>query len=230
MARKIKIDNALLKRYAQESAKRQSDTKLKRKFILIVCEGEKTEPNYFESIRKNLKKGLLEVEIQGLGRNTLDVVEEADRLRHKYKSEKNRIYDEVWAVFDKDSFLTANFDNAINKGESLKENIFCAWTNEAFELWYLLHFEFVNVPMNREDFKPFIEKQISAKSGKPFKYLKNSEEMYQLLLEYGDETQAIKWAETLEKLYTDKKYSTHNPCTMVHKLVSRLYQIKEEYR
>ena len=230
MARKIKVDNADIKRLTRFELNRQVGLKPKQIFLLIVCEGEKTEPNYFESIKKYIPKQRVEVEIYGSGKNTLDVVEEVVKLRHKFKSEKNRIYDEVWAVFDSDSFPAENFNNAINKGESLKENVFCAWTNEAFELWYLLHFEFVNVSMSREDYKPFIEKQISAKSGKPFKYLKNSEEMYRILQKYGDETQAIKRAETLEKLYTDKRYSAHNPCTMVHKLILKLNELKEIYK
>lgn len=47
MARKIKIDNAVLKRRVRKEQKRKIEFKSKRKFYLIVCEGEKTEPNYF---------------------------------------------------------------------------------------------------------------------------------------------------------------------------------------
>ena len=31
----------------------------KRRFFLIVCEGEKTEPNYFEAIRLKLPKDMM---------------------------------------------------------------------------------------------------------------------------------------------------------------------------
>ena len=45
MARKIKIDNAILKRRQHSAPKRK--VRVINCNILIVCEGEKTEPNYF---------------------------------------------------------------------------------------------------------------------------------------------------------------------------------------
>lgn len=80
--------------------------------------------------------------------------------------------------------------------------------------------------MSRENYKPFIERELSKKMDKPFSYQKNSADMYQLLQEYGNETQAIKWAESLEKLYDDKEFATHNPCTKVHQLVTLLNALK----
>jgi len=46
MARKVKIPNHVQKRLARDEHKRKRNTKDKRKYFLIVCEGEKTEPNY----------------------------------------------------------------------------------------------------------------------------------------------------------------------------------------
>ena len=52
-AKKIKIDNASLK-FKRQSQRRE------QKFIccsiLIVCEGTKTEPNYFEALAENSKE------------------------------------------------------------------------------------------------------------------------------------------------------------------------------
>jgi len=52
MARVKKIDNAILKRRAQqiEKERRKYAFRLQRERILIVTEGERTEPNYFEGI------------------------------------------------------------------------------------------------------------------------------------------------------------------------------------
>jgi len=51
MARVQKIDNANLKRFARSTAKRKSrEVKI---FFLIVCEGAKTEPNYFKNSAEN---------------------------------------------------------------------------------------------------------------------------------------------------------------------------------
>ena len=220
MARKTKIDNAKQKRTAIKA--RKVGGKLQRQYFLIVCEGTKTEPNYFESIKKLLPRGVLEfIDIQGTGTNTISLIEWAEKFRDK-EAQNNRKYDQTWAVFDKDSFPARNFDNAVNKGEDLKDKINCAWTNEAFELWYLLHFEYVSVGMSREDYKPLLEKWLTKKTGKSFKYEKNLPDMYDILQEFGNEKQAILWAEKLEKGYQDKQFSTHNPCTKVHHLIKIL--------
>jgi len=141
--------------------------------------------------------------------------------------------DRVWAVFDRDSFPVENFNNAISKGENSKPKIHCAWTNEAFELWYLLHFSFYNTGVGRQQYKHLIEKEINKSSGKKgfkdFKYLKNSKEMFCILEKYGNQEFAIENARKLEMLYSDKSYSDHNPCTKVHRLIIELQELKNKY-
>ncbi len=234
MARKIKIDNAILKRRAYKSGKREVGKKRQREYILIVCEGTKTELNYFEAIKETFPKKILEtfsIEVEGTGTSTLKIIEIAIQLRKKAKELQNRVYDHVWAVFDRDSFPIVDFNNSIFKAQS--SNINCAWSNEAFELWYILHFQYRNTPMSREDYKKCIEaemnKSMSKKSGKAssFKYEKNSKKMYKLLKEYGNEAQAIKWAKNLEARFTNTNYAAHNPCTRVYKLIEKLNGIRD---
>ena len=59
MAKKAFFSNKT-KRDRTETA-RKIDSKNKRKYYLIVCEGEKTEPNYFKSLKNALPKGVLEI-------------------------------------------------------------------------------------------------------------------------------------------------------------------------
>lgn len=233
MANRIKIDNAILKRRARAERKRKTEFKSKRKFYLIVCEGEKTEPNYFESLKQSLPKGVLEltnIDIDGTGKNTLSIIEEAKKLKKKYEEKYLRKIDNVWAVFDKDSFPANKFNNAINKGENSRPKVNCAWTNEAFELWYLLHFNYYNTGIDRGQYQKLLEKEInkSAKTA-DFKYKKNSKEMFSILNQYGSQEQAIANAEKLEELYHDLSFSNHNPCTKVHKLISELIELTEKY-
>lgn len=54
MGRKIKIDNAELKRRSQKEVTRKVGGTPLRKYYLIVCEGVKTEPNYFKQLRNKL--------------------------------------------------------------------------------------------------------------------------------------------------------------------------------
>jgi hypothetical protein len=229
MARKIKVDNAELKRRSQKESKRRVGGIPLRKYYLIVCEGIKTEPNYFRELRKKLPIGIIDcIEIEGEGKNTLSLIEETDRIR-KDKEESikmsGRKFDHTWAVFDRDSFPSDNFDNSINKGENMKRKINCAWTNEAFELWYLLHLEFVNAPLSRDDYEGKIEKWLSSRMGQPFTYRKNREDMYEILNQYGDEQQAVRWSKILDEQYHDKKFSTHNPRTKVYLLIQELNKL-----
>lgn len=233
MANIIKIDNAVLKRRARDVKKRKVEFKSKRKFYLIVCEGEKTEPNYFESLKASLPKGVLElvsIDIDGTGKNTLSIIEESKKLRNNYEEKYLRKIDKVWAVFDKDSFPSRNFNNAINKGENSRPKINCAWTNEAFELWYLLHFNYYNTGISRQKYQKLIEREINQASGRTdFKYAKNSKEMFSILNKYGNQENAIRNAEKLETVYYDRSYSNHNPCTKVHKLINELIKLTEQY-
>lgn len=233
MANRIKIDNAILKRHTRAEKKRKTEFKSKRKFYLIVCEGEKTEPNYFESLKESLPKGVLEltnIDIDGTGKNTLSIIDEAKKLKKKYEEKYLRKIDNVWTVFDKDSFPKINFNNAINKGENSRPKINCAWTNEAFELWYLLHFNYYNTGIPREQYQKLLEKEINkAANTSDYKYEKNSKKMFSILNQYGSQETAMSNAEKLESLYHDRSYSDHNPCTKVHKLINELIELTEKY-
>lgn len=223
MARTIKIDNALQKRFAKQA--KESRSRELVTYFLIVCEGEKTEPNYFKSFPKKVGKFICDVEFEGGGISTQKVVEKAIELRDKSKQK----YDRVWAVFDKDSFTPNSFNSAILKAKA--NNISCAWSNEAFELWYLLHFHNRVTAMRRAEYEKAIEEAINERLGKnrkQFKYKKNDTGMYLLINRIGDQTSAIKWAKDLSKSIDGEQFANYNPQTMVFKLVEELNGQSEE--
>nr|WP_303247038.1 RloB family protein [Odoribacter splanchnicus] len=192
--------------------------------ILIVCEGSKTEPNYFGEFNKK-KRGLyvFDLEFSGGGISTKKVVEEAIELK-KQADMKNDPYDRVWAVFDKDDFPDADFNAAILKAES--NHIGCAWSNEAFELWYLLHFHNRVTPMSRTEYKNAISNAVNDspfyKGKKEYVYKKNDPKNYSIMNKYGSQDSAIKNALAMERCYTGQSFATHNPCTKVHEIVLQL--------
>lgn len=223
MARKVKIPNHIQKRFERQETKRRQDIRPKRRFYLIVCEGTKTEPNYFNGLKKNLPLGvidLVDLDVEGTGHNTLTVIDDA--LKAKQRLEQvGRTIDEVWAVFDRDSFPEQNFNNAIFKGQSV--GVHCAWTNESFELWYLLHFKLFQNGMSRDDYKGLIERELTQKLSQPYTYRKNSQDMFELLREHGDIEQAIARAKQLEREFAGRTdYANHNPCTKVYELIEKL--------
>ena len=110
--------------------------------ILIICEGTKTEPQYFKQFRFG---------IENSGRrdreNTVSLVEHALQYRKDHEEEN---YDQVWCVFDKDDFPVADFEKAIRLAR--KNKMCVAYSNQAFELWYILHFEYSNTSMDRKSY------------------------------------------------------------------------------
>lgn len=230
MANIIKIDNAILKRNNRVEKKRKQSTREIKVYFLIVCEGEKTEPNYFKSFKTNVKSYVYTIDTLGEGSNTKDLV----RRTIKARDNSSQIYDSVWAVFDRDSFSPNNFNSAIQLAEN--NSIKVGWTNEAFELWYLLHFQYRNTSMSRNDYKKAIEDEINAKietsskskKQKKFVYEKNSNVMYSLLEKYGNQEFAITNAEKLIQNHVCNNYSIHNPCTRIHLLVRELNGDSEE--
>ncbi len=124
--------------------------------------------------------------------------------------------------FRQESFASNSFNSAIMKAQ--KNDIKCAWSNEAFELWYLLHFHNRTTAMSRDEYKKAIENGVNEKNEnrKKFKYLKNALDTYSVLEKAGNQTQAIKWAESLEQSFSGNQFADYNPCTQVYKLVLEL--------
>ncbi|MGD0750951.1 MAG: RloB family protein [Anaerolineales bacterium] len=112
-----------------------------RQQFLIVCEGAKTEPNYFKKFPIPPDSV---VDVEGPGANTDGLVKEAILLMKKKK------YDQVWVVFDRDSFTPQHFNNAIQLAKN--NGIRVAYSNEAFELWYFLHFHYLEAGITRDDY------------------------------------------------------------------------------
>jgi hypothetical protein len=184
-------------------APRRHDVIPQRQSFLIVCEGEKTEPNYFRKYRVPA----FVVEVVGVGGNTITAVKRAISL----KREKNQEFDQVWCVFDRDSFPAENFNAALHLAR--QNDIGVAYSNEAFELWYLLHFIYTDSAIART---LYIEKL----KGYLGDYKKNSEDMYDNLRDRRDT--ALKHAATLLSSYNPRDPEKDNPSTTVHLLVEEL--------
>ncbi len=175
--------------------------------ILILCEGEKTEPNYFNGFKREYR--LSNITVRGLGWNTDKITEEAIKQK--------RNYSEIWCVFDRDFFKPQNFNRAFQMIQKYP-NIKIAYSNEAFELWYLLHFNYYNTAISRSQ---YIEK-LSKLLGEEYK--KNSATIY-MKLKNKQET-AIRNAKKLLATYSEPNPENDNPSTTVYQLVEELNKYK----
>ena len=201
------------------SSGREQGTRGKIVRFLIVCEGEKTEPNYFKAFTERWSE-VKEIKVTGCGCSTCQLIIEAKKLREKLERERMVPFDRVWLVFDKDDFK--DFNKAI--ADAKKEGMNCAWSNQAFELWYVLHFQYLDTGVDRKQYIEMIEDKVrKASKSKTFKYKKNDVGFYQILHEHGNEDFAFKNAEKLRNRHKGKvDYAAHNPRTEVDLLVNEL--------
>lgn len=174
-----------------------------RQNFLIICEGEQTERNYFESfpVQTDVK-----VRVYGAGDNTINVVKTAIDMRDEGD------YNQVWCVFDRDSFPPQHFNEALALAR--RESIGVAYSNEAFELWYLLHFEYLQVGLQRAMYQAKLDTHLGKR------YSKNSRTIYQEIEFKQDD--ALRNAARLLAIYSPPNPAQDNPSTTVHLLVSEL--------
>jgi len=201
------------------------------RFIYIFTEGEKTEVNYFEAkkeeIFSDVRRKNICIEIMGTGYNTMSIVDYAIDflMKNKVNVDSSESEDECWVVFDRDDFKK-DFDNAISRAEA--NNIQVAYSNESFELWYLLHFSYFSSAVKRSIYISKLTEKLKEITGdKKTKYEKNSVNMYSFIKDKEDD--AIKNAKKLLKLHeTEKAISKKEPSTSVFLLVESLNKLKLE--
>lgn len=205
-----------------------SDYKLEsreqNKTVLIVTEGQ-TEKLYFESFPVLT----LTVEVIDLqGQSKLKLIESTESIIEDGDKE----YDEVWCVFDMDvksgEKEFADFDGAVVKGRSLGYNI--AYSNDAFELWFYLHFQFNDQRNHRSFYYNFLGKKWGLnyeKEGKKYKFCLTT---YAKLESDADASQK-KASERAEQLFESQKhlpFHEQNPVSLVYLLVNTLNDKKRK--
>ena len=129
---------------------------------LFVTEGTKTEPYYLNGMIDRICKQYGEecrrqLQVYGEGLNTLGLLERAESLQ----TNDTNSFQHVWLFYDLDDFPRDSFDNVLHRCNALNERnqarggdtVFHAiWSNECFEIWFLLHFEYINANVGREQY------------------------------------------------------------------------------
>ncbi|TAE58102.1 MAG: RloB domain-containing protein, partial [Nostocales cyanobacterium] len=148
---------------ARKLERSQPSRKITQK-ILIACEGSKTEPIYFNSIRNDLRSPTLEIIVLPPQKKTDpgNIIERLIAERQQMRNEKRwTTNDAAWAVFDGDEHIERSQENwykAINRANSQKINL--AITNPCFELWYLIHFQDHLSQINRDKLLNLLNKNL----------------------------------------------------------------------
>lgn len=110
--------------------------------ILIVCEGDTTEPEYLHGLSREFRNQLVEIRIAKDHGVPLTLVEiarsylKASKRLARRRDDENLKFDSVWCVFDIDDHPNVNAAKDMARGNGIR----LAISNPNFELWLLLHF------------------------------------------------------------------------------------------
>ena len=112
--------------------------------LLVLCEGEKTEPQYLKAFisQYDLPADRITVRCVKGAQTPLAIAKwAAGEMRYAThlgaSGSEKRPYTEVWCVFDRD--FHADFDAALDFVRS-EPNVYAVPSNPCFELWLLHHF------------------------------------------------------------------------------------------
>jgi RloB-like protein len=195
------------------------DTLPKKRAILIVCEGLNTEAKYFEAI----PAPNIDVKVVGGCGSKTALIKKALRLSQKelYKGRA------IWCVYDLDFKgdeigQKEDFNNSIVMAES--NGIKVAYSNDAFELWLVLHYKHVEQALLRGLYYEMLSELWGVDYVQEGKKLNFCKGLYDRLMqdERADQMLAIKRAKTLLDAHQHKPYAERNPCTTVFELIELL--------
>jgi hypothetical protein len=113
------------------------------------------------------------------------------------------------------------FDNAI---AAEKGNLKCAYSNDSFELWFVLHFQSCEQAELRTQYNEILSGIWKINYSKEGKKQQFAATIYQRLLKDGNasQEQAIERAKQLDNEHQGKPPHQQNPTTTVYKLVQEL--------
>jgi len=224
--------------------------------FIVFCEDSVSEPYYLRSFQHDgLKVNAIPNQRKGklnLNATVSQCVEDGLMVFNDGYSIKEGITQEIWCVYDRDAenedlsqvnpHHSTEWDLAIQTAK--KAGLQIAWSNDAFELWILLHFEDI-APGNAvhrnfiyerltavlKDIKPQTEEFAVITSKDTFYYKHAFKGTYNfitfMLPLLKERTQdAIQRAEKLATHYDNSTpYHNRNPYTLVYQLITKLLAI-----
>lgn len=193
-----------------------------RPIVLIVCEGEETEKQYFEKFALHNKNARIRVEVADETGVPFSLVEFAKRFkretdkRAKRQKDENISYDSVWCVFDVDEH--PRIPDA--KVMAAAHGINLAISNPCFELWLILHLRESPGMQHRHDMQDLLE-TLDPNYDKDVKHV----DFPRYVPGYE---QALRRARRLDALADQVGTPGHNPTTNVYELTELILKGRDE--
>jgi len=204
----------MVKSRTSKELRRHTAFKSPKKAELIVCEGSSTEPAYFEALKRELQLHAVRIHVMSPeDSEPINIVEFA--ITKKKKGIAPGIpYNKVWCVIDVETPPHRTLDNAWEKAANVN-GLELILTNPFFEYWFLLHFEKITTPFNKDkDLHDILQKFHPS--------YKKTRIGFGILYPHT-ETAIRNSKEVLKEKYNDAAdLRGCNPSTHVHKIVEYL--------
>ncbi len=192
--------------------------------ILIVTEGQKTEPHYFDEIKNKYKISSLNIKINGDCKSAPGFVLEHAKKLAKFEDKQGSPFDKVFVVIDRDDH--ACFDKTLNAIKKIKGKQFVAVPSvPCFEYWLLLHLKYTARSYRSVVGNTAAKQVLTELTSFPEMrdYSKGSKDVFNKLFEHLEtaKKRAIKANKQTREIGEDC------PTTEMHELVTYLQNIKQ---
>lgn len=200
---------------------RRAPTRDPLPIVLIVCEGEVTEPQYLNAFRRVHGANTVRIRVEAPGGDPRALVERAIELQDAAEREARRArdvnlrFDEVWCVFDVDQHQ--RLEEALRVAEH--GGVHVAVSNPCFELWVLLHFVGQTAHLSPKQARDRLRKHLPGYD----KHIRFDD----VSAGYAD---AVRRAQALDVRHTASSTYGANPSTGVHRLTERIREFGRDQR
>lgn len=203
--------------------RRKARTRAQYDVVLIVCEGEKTEPEYLSGLRKTCELNPANIVIiPAEGNDPVSIVKQAIEACRRSPGE----FDKVFCVFDRDGH--ANYQEALDlvaNSPLRRKGILSAITSvPCFEVWVLLHYAYSTGPFVASGVRSACDNVVGAIHDYLPEYQKAFAGLFDVLWPLLET--AITHGEQLA--LHNRQTQSDNPATAVHALVKYLRSLKRE--
>ena len=195
---------------------RRRNVRAVAKRFLIVCEDDKSAPNYFNALKKQFNLSATSVMVVGSGGHSqpIQVVDRAIDVKEKANDDDSGTlpFNEVWCVIDGE--FGAEINNARFRANA--NNVKLAISTMCFEYWILLHFEDNDTStLDCDALVSTLKKKHIAK------YAKGSCDFHDVVQHVRV---ACRRAETLRRpgIRRHENPEVQNPCSEVYKLINAI--------
>jgi hypothetical protein len=183
---------------------------------LIVAEDSKSALDYLLAFK--IPPTVAKIVPEGGAGNTISVVDKGIELRDQ-AIRAGDPFVHTWCVFDRDEHPLDRYKAAFRKAQG-QDSLTAIWANEAFELWYLLHYCYRHTAIDRHAVKKEIIKPDRLNIRR---YEKCDDNIFALLNKSELRADAFRNARNLERLNPSP---LSNPSLNIHHLVQKLIDLQ----